>query len=303
MAKFLWTKKQETIGPGPRKGAAMAYDVYNKRTILFGGINAGNIPCSDTWAWNGENWTQIADMGPSARSFHKMSYDLKRNRIVLYGGFDINTNAFGDTWEWDGNSWSQMGYNASIFYSPAICYDKVNNVTLLFSGAQQGSSIFDTHTWGWNGNVWAQLANTGPGTRWNHSMAYDNISKKIILFGGVNSENTGDTWEWNGQEWRKLSELGPGQLNASQMVTTSKGIILFGGSVYDNNVEDVKGNTWLWNGSHWSKILDFGPGARTQHAMTYDRSRKKVVLFGGYFQANQNINAYSLDDTWEGFEQ
>jgi hypothetical protein len=55
----------------------MAYDSKRERTVLFGG-SAGNVKFNDTWEWDGDNWTQVADTGPSARGGHAMAYDSNR---------------------------------------------------------------------------------------------------------------------------------------------------------------------------------------------------------------------------------
>jgi len=44
----------------------------------------------------------------------------------------------------------------------------------------------------------------------------------------------------------------------------------------------------------WTQKQDFGPKPRTGHAMAFDSTRKKVVLFGGDSLANKLFN-----DTWE----
>ena len=44
----------------------------------------------------------------------------------------------------------------------------------------------------------------------------------------------------------------------------------------------------------WTQKQDMGPRPRIGHAMTYDASRRRVVLFGGDSLANA-----SFGDTWE----
>ena len=74
------------------------YDTSRKRVLLFGGeLAASSSAFNDTWEWDGEYWTQLADIGPSPRSSMAMAYDSGRNRIVLFGG--SAGSAAGDTWE------------------------------------------------------------------------------------------------------------------------------------------------------------------------------------------------------------
>lgn len=73
-----WTQMDD-IGPAPRSGHAMSYDSNRRVTLLFGGTivgaNAAGANANDTWQWDGEEWTQLADSGPSARFSHAMAFD------------------------------------------------------------------------------------------------------------------------------------------------------------------------------------------------------------------------------------
>jgi hypothetical protein len=103
MAKILWIQKQE-VGPSPRSGHPMAYDSTHGRTVLFGGLPGPLRPAvvGDKWEWDGENWTQMADVGPSARQAHSLASDSQRNQTVLFGGSGGHANPFNaDTWAWD----------------------------------------------------------------------------------------------------------------------------------------------------------------------------------------------------------
>src|SRR6266436_1175998 len=91
MSQLLWTQKQD-IGPAARCNAAMVYVSGQGRIVLFGGQTADNSTTglsNDTWEWDGENWTQYADIGPAPRSLHAMTYDSSRGRIVLFGGIVV----------------------------------------------------------------------------------------------------------------------------------------------------------------------------------------------------------------------
>jgi hypothetical protein len=112
MSQLLWTQKQD-IGPAPRSHEAMVYDSARSRVVLFGGQKSYLQPemdyaqayYNDTWEWDGEFWTQVADIGPLARSGAAMIYDRVRARVVLFGGWDRQNNFSPDTWEWDGEAW------------------------------------------------------------------------------------------------------------------------------------------------------------------------------------------------------
>jgi hypothetical protein len=100
----------ETELPPPRDAARMVFDPRSGQILLFGGRGegGGRDMLHDTWAWNGENWTELhPETSPSPRSFHSMTYDAAREQIVLYGGFD-GRNSFDDFWAWDGENWIEI---------------------------------------------------------------------------------------------------------------------------------------------------------------------------------------------------
>ena len=105
MNPILWTQKQDA-GPSARQFPAMAYDSSRGRTVLFGGGTGTTAltGLNDTWEWDGEHWTQVADTGPPGRLQAVMAYDVHRNQTVLFGG----THGKADTWGWDGRNWTQL---------------------------------------------------------------------------------------------------------------------------------------------------------------------------------------------------
>ena len=70
--------------------------------------------------------------------------------------------------------------------------------------------------------------------------------------------------------------------------------VLFGGRIGSTNIDE----TWEWNGVTWQQHAaapgDRHPSARFTHAMAYDPSRRRIVLFGGTSGLDN-----PLRDTWE----
>ena len=62
---------------------------------------------NDTWEWDGEFWTQLADTGPAGRQDHALCFDSARQTALLFGGWVGNT-PMGDTWSWNGEDWTQL---------------------------------------------------------------------------------------------------------------------------------------------------------------------------------------------------
>ena len=56
-------------------------------------------------------------------------------------------------------------------------------------------------------------------------------------------------------------------------------------------------DTWIWQRGRWLRIDVPGPPPRAEAAVTYDRRRERVLLFGGYYRAASGT--VRLGDTWE----
>ena len=241
-----WTQVADT-GPSPRSGFDMVYDSFRKKSVLFGGF-AGGLPTdhfNDTWEWDGNEWTQVADTGPSARRNHAMAYDSTRHRVILFGGAPFNGPFFKDTWEWDGNEWTQVADTGpSARHAHTMTYDESAQIVLLFSGATlTGGSVGET--WGWDGNEWTHLQDLGPGRLVGSPIVY--TVHGTILFGGkmINDEVNDNTWLWDGQFWTHVQDMGPSAIFDHAMAYDSRRdrIVLFGGGGVAAGIPYL-GDTW-----------------------------------------------------------
>ena len=138
-----------------------------------------------------------------------------------------------------------------------------------------------------NGNVatWTQLhPATSPEALTWFSMAFDQGSGQLILFGGVNSSGiiTGDTWAWNGTNWTNLNISGPpARLGASMAYDPAVGgLILFGGLSGNVAAPTALNDCWQVKNGQWSPFLA-GPTARAFASMAYDPASSQLVMFGG----------------------
>ncbi len=190
-----WTQVDDT-GPLPRAFTAMTYDPKRERSLLFGGAvqRQGNfVYFSDTWSWDGNEWTEQQDAGPAGRNGHRLVYDTLRDRTVLFGGA-TETKIVNDTWEHDGLLWTQRTDTGPI---PRAAFGMVYNDanTMLFGGLDFVQRFNDT--WTWDGKHWTQRQDIGPSKRGSLAMAYDPFRKRTLLFGGTSDSGSdlGDTWE------------------------------------------------------------------------------------------------------------
>jgi hypothetical protein len=170
-----------------------------------------SLMLSDTWEWDGANWTQVADIGPSQRFFHGMAYDHVRQTLILFGGRDSETR--NDTWEWDGEFWTQLDDSGPPPRTQfGMAGDSRRQRIVIFGGEGRGGQLADT--WEWDGNEWTQQEDQGPIARSGQAMAFDIQNGNTVLHGGVETINHqvtdgNDTWVWNGSVWTQVSDMGP----------------------------------------------------------------------------------------------
>ena len=132
------------------------------------------------------------------------------------------------------------------------------------------------------------------------AMSFHASSNTIHMFGGVTTAGiVAGTWQWNGNTWVELAVIGPSPRADSAMVydAAHNQSVLFGGWGGSLTYFD---DMWIWDGTAWSQAGTppaNTPHARGFHAMTYDSTRGRVVLFGGLF--NTPTSSQYFDDTWE----
>jgi hypothetical protein len=288
---------------------AMAFDTRRARVVLFGGI-AGNYTLAnqdhaDTWEWDGRLWIQRSPATrPPARSSHAMAYDVARGKVVLFGGMQNNAGFLGDTWEWDGIDWTRMSPapQPPPRAEHAMVYDFFRGRVVLFGGGMR-SGYADT--WEWDGIAWVQRSpSSKPPARTRHSMAYDFVRARVVMFGGwyitgwPNGTITSvfaDTWEFDGSTWSLRGSAGTApkaRVSAAMSYDMARSrVVLFGGDARAIPTGSTYlSDTWEWDGSIWTaRTLAASPSARFGHAMAYDWTRARHVVFGGHVRS----------DTWE----
>lgn len=215
----------------------------------------------------------------------------------------------------------------------AMAFDANRNRTVLFGGMSESNEQLDD-TWEWDGLHWQLIEvaeDQRPSARFLHSMAFDPIAKKIVLFGGVDRT---DLWEWNGFGWaerksegppgtglfafdvahQSLVVIAPDQQSGNWLTSswqkgewrfTDVGPRTTGGAIAvdleRNNMvvfggrvgSSIDNETWEKFGE-WESREGDAPAARTSHSMTYDIARRRTVVFGG-----RGEDEHALNDTWE----
>ena len=184
--------------PGNSYAHALAYDVGNARTVLYGG-NGPQVG-TDTWEWDGGHWQrwQPAGQPPPARYDHAMAYDVDRGRVVLFGG----TAGSHEVWEWDGGqkSWQQRTpAELPAAWPPGrrqhvMAYDAHRRRIVVIGGI---GPLGDVWEWDPASGGWAEQTpdRVGPSPRTKAGLAYDADRRTLVLYGGFGDDYLGDTWE------------------------------------------------------------------------------------------------------------
>jgi len=131
---------------------------------------------------------------------------------------------------------------------------------------------------------WVQLspANSPP-ARSYLAMTYDQVSRKIIMFGGDNGTTyLNDTWAFDGVTWTQVAtDTPPPARAAAQMAydSVTHKVVLFGG--YNGR---YLGDTWLWDGttSQWTQAAPAHHPTPVTGPMLFPDPNGRVDLFGGF---------------------
>ena len=276
--------------------------IGERKTLLYGGATAQTV-FGDLWQYDGNDWTEVAwtGPGPGIRNHHGMVFDERRGRIVVFGGHD-GTQVLGDTWEYSPltGAWTPVttAHRPSPRYDAEMAYDKRRGVTVLFGGTP-GQYIFYNDTWEYDGRDWRQIntPHSPPGAL-DGAMVYDEARGRVVLVTGWQAQGFGwvnETWEYDGTDWTYITQAPSWRYNfALAYDSVRQRVVLFGGFEH-GGIGCGLGDTWEYDGQGWTRITTpHAPPGRCGHAMTYDPSRQRVVLFGGDVGGG---NYYG--DTWE----
>lgn len=225
--------------PPPRVGATIAYDQARGELVLFSGSDGKSATyLDDTWTWNGKAWTQIhSPTRPPGRQQAAMTYDAAHKVVLLFGGLGSNQ-------------------------------------------ATRPVSVNLNDTWTWDGRTWTEhrpLHVPALTANWPTAMAFDPVSRMVLLYGHTAPDYAMQTWAWNGSDWIRLHPVTDPGIDMPSMVGTANQVLLLGeGALVGGRYID---QTWTWDGSDWKQL---NPRINlTAGAAAYDAKHGDVVAFGG----------------------
>jgi hypothetical protein len=177
---------------------------------------------------------------------------------------------------------------------------------IVLFGGSAGSALADT--WTWDGQDWTEQApSTSPPARFHATMAYAAVQHEAVLFGGLQlaqagpPQNLTDTWTWDGTSWTQAvnGPTPPRLVSAGMAADEQRGdVLLVGIAVCAAGAAHCIGGgtvTWLWDGSRWSEKDPTASAPAAVAGITYDGTRRTVVLFGGSSCSTTGCDAWAWD--------
>lgn len=104
-----WTQVTTTPAnsPSARRGNQMAYDSLDGYVLLFGGYNDGTY-YGDTWAFNGQSWSNVpATNPPTPRYAAGITFDPRDGYVVLFAGIE-SAGYLHSTWGYASGRWTAI---------------------------------------------------------------------------------------------------------------------------------------------------------------------------------------------------
>jgi hypothetical protein len=191
----------------------------------------------------------------------------------------------------------------SARFGYGLVYDESIKKIVLFGGAYQYDSSYtyydDTWVYDSNTNLWNELFPLNkPSARAGHSMVYDSVNQKIILFGGVDLGDNwlNETWIYDSRtnSWTQVFPQNSPPNRGSTSVyydRQAQKVILFGGyGDTGGNLDD----TWSYDytTNNWTNLNPINkPTGRYGARMVYDPINQRGIMFGGRIIT-------IMDDTW-----
>lgn len=245
-----WSRAAES-GPPGRIGAGMVYDASRQRIVLYGGRTSGQQGAtvySDTWEWDGSDWTQVSSTGPGPRIHFALGYDRSRQVTTLFGGVSTSGTSLPDVWEWNGEQWTHQVPTPVNNFVPFLAYDETAARLVLVTSRVNDLQFLTSE---WDGSAF------GPATAAGPRMMAGGLTTLgggggVLAVGGFDGTNfTHQTWIWNGTTWTQKSGPGPSarEVFGLSFDRDRSRVVLFGG-------DDASGtrlaDTWEFDGTSWS---------------------------------------------------
>ncbi len=314
-----WTKIafiRTGTDPLPYYFPTLTFDPVAAKLVLI----AGYYQARELWEINTADWSVTnrsvpTTNGPFQRQYPSIAFDTKRGKLMVFGGYGSDGLYKQDIWEWsgvDGQLFNRTTVDTKPVgrYQAGMVYDSKRDQLLLWGGAGTGVTN-DVWSWAPMTRTWTMLSVTGaqPNVQNGQNMFYDATRDRVVLW-----LNYYTIWEFNpgtnawlqrlntptgiptGYTQRGNYEITYDTDRSKMLFIAGYGYVATVGNVYDAAV-------WEWDaitGAFTERAQAAAaviPTGRYQHGVTYDPSRRVVVMFAGYGQTTGATGP--LNDSWE----
>ena len=127
----------------------------------------------------------------------------------------------------------------------------------------------------------ATRATDVPPPRAGSMMAYDPVTRTVVLFGGRNGsgpqDTLADTWTWDGSRWhhQRPSVSPPASWDGLMAFDPNSATVI----LYIDHARAASG-TWSWDGGTWHRVQAGGPAANGLE-LALDRTARSPMLLTG----------------------
>jgi galactose oxidase-like protein len=267
---------------------------------------------------------QLLDPGdlthPTARSAHVVALDAPGRRVVAWG----DAIPVGEVWTMalDGPAvWTRVptqGTPPPARVLGSAIYDPVRRRMVIFGGGVYETTIaYRDDVWALQLDgvpTWTQLLPAGPlpDPRQMHAAIYDAPRDRMIVFGGISSQDpppnvTRENSVWalslgDSPQWTRLAPTGtpPPVRQSPSMVFDVAGdrAVVFGGANPLDYSMPYLSDAWalsLGGTPAWTRLLPAGtpPSPRYEHVAVMDDARRRMLVFAG-----RGLNLISTNDTY-----
>jgi len=263
-----------------------------------------------------------------------LSSDVGARTVTVTASDGISTSSTSFTVSIGNYAWAgiapTVGFSQPNLAGHSAIYDPVNKRMVVFGGIIQGlgyiywteslSLVGEGLEYWWDLNPYS--CSTFPSRRSQHSSIRDQLSQRMIVFGGEVYTNPttsfmNDAWELSFTEttegrWCPLATGGtkpaPRSSHSGIYDPIGQRMIVFGGTEFTSSTPKcnsgesncIFGDLWALNLTtlSWQEISppQPRPSPRKGHAAIYDPVRKQMIVFGG--RACPNTTCGETNDVW-----
>jgi galactose oxidase-like protein/Kelch motif protein len=252
-------------------------------------------------------WSQITPTGPgpSGRNGHRAIYDASNDRMVIFGG--ESGGYFDDTWALPLSGapiWSLLDDPRRNVNVPRSNFAMANagGAMVAFGGANPGYRNDTVRLDLTATPAWQPVAPpTAPSPRSGHRAIFDAPRNRVLIFGGFDGNYLNDVYQYSpaSDTWQPVVTSGtpPGPRISAGLVydPIRERMLVIGGYILGTIYDDVWALS-LTGTPQWTKLSPTGAplGPRRGHAVIYQPSQDRVVVFGGFDGSNFRNDVWAL---------